>query len=165
MFSRVILQTAFSLAVSLLLFGLLLAVPVYGQGERATVTGVVTDSSGAMVLGAEVSIRNVQTNVLTRTKANSAGIYYLPALPPGRYELRVDQAGFRPAIITDIPLGAALTATFNVILEVSTLTEAVEVKATAVQLEAQTTGLGNIASSAEFVGQLRFRRTAGGSLL
>ncbi|MBI3697982.1 MAG: TonB-dependent receptor, partial [Acidobacteria bacterium] len=115
-----------------------------GQGERATVTGVVTDSSGAIVVGAEVTIRNVATNVITRTKTNAAGIYYLPALPPGRYELRVESGGFRPAVVADIPLGAGLTATFNLTLEVGTVTEAVEVQATAVQLESQTSGLGKI---------------------
>lgn len=141
---QVIWRTSWSLAVSLLVLGSLLAVPIYGQGERATVTGTVMDSSRAIVVGAKVSIRNIQTNVVTQTTTNSAGIYYLPALPPGRYELKVDQTGFRPAIVADIPLGAAFTATFNVTLEVGTVTQAVEVQATAVQLEAQTTGLGKI---------------------
>ena len=128
----------------LLVFGALFTVGALGQGERATVTGVVTDPSGAIVVGAEVSIRNAGMNVVTRTRTNAAGIYYLPALPPARYELRVEEAGFRPAIVADIPLGAGLTATFNVTLEVGAVAEAVEVQATAVQLEAQTTGLGKI---------------------
>ncbi len=143
MLLRASLQRFASLA-GLFLFGLLLGAPVYGQGERATVTGLVTDSSRAIVLGAEVSIRNLGTNVVATTKTNSAGIYYLPALPPGRYELRVEQVGFKPAIIADIPLGVGVTATFNVTLEVGAVTESVEVQATAVQLEAQTTGLGRV---------------------
>ena len=114
------------------------------QGERATVTGAVTDSSGQMLVGAEVSIRNTATNIFTRTKTNSAGIYYLPALPPGTYELRVEYSGFRPSVISDIPLAVGLTATFNVSLEIGAVAEAVEVKATAVQLESQTTSLGKV---------------------
>ena len=54
---------------------------LFAQGERATATGVVTDPSGQILVGADVSIRNTATNIVTRTKTNSAGIYYLPALP------------------------------------------------------------------------------------
>ena len=131
----------FLLALSM---ALIVATVAYGQGERATVTGTVNDLSGAIVVGAEVSIRNAATNVVIKTKTNSAGIYYLPALPPGRYELRVEQSGFRPSVVEDIPLGAGLTATFNVTLEVGAVTEAVGVTATPVQLEAQTTALGKV---------------------
>src|SRR5438045_4496262 len=119
----------------------LLTAIAYGQGERATVTGTVNDSSGSIVLNADVSIRNVATNVVAKTKTNDAGIYYLPSLPPGRYELRAESQGFRPSVVSDIPLGAGLTATFNLTLEVGAVTEAVSVQASAVQLQAQTSGL------------------------
>ncbi|HYM10585.1 MAG TPA: TonB-dependent receptor [Bryobacterales bacterium] len=112
------------------------------QGERTTVTGTVTDASQAIVAGASVSIRNIATNIVTRTTTNTAGIYYLPSLPPGTYELTVEANGFRPGKVENIPLTVGLTATVNVTLEVGQVTQAVEVTATAVQLEAQTSGLG-----------------------
>ena len=117
---------------------------LFAQGERATATGVVTDQSGQILVGADVSIRNTATNIVTRTKTNSAGIYYLPALPPGQYELRVEYSGFRTGVISDIPLAVGLTATLHVTLEIGAVAEAVEVKATAVQLESQTTSLGKV---------------------
>ncbi len=128
------------------LFGLaaVFAGLVFGQGERASITGVVRDPSGGIVVGSDITIRNVGTNIVTKTKTNSAGIYYLPALPPGRYELRVDQAGFRPSIVSDIPLGVGLAATIDVTMELGAVAEAVQVQATAVQLEAQNTALGKI---------------------
>jgi hypothetical protein len=135
---------SFSQLERLFVLSALFTAITFGQGERATVTGIVTDPTQGTVVGAQVSIRNIDTNIVTRTKTNSAGIYYLPALSPGRYELRIEQAGFRPAIVADIPLGVGLTATFNVTLEIGTVTEAVEVHATAVQLEAQTTALGKV---------------------
>ena len=122
----------------------LFAAIAYGQGERATVTGTVNDSSGSIVVNAVVSIQNVATNVVAKTNTNSAGIYYLPSLPPGRYELRAESQGFRPSVVSDIPLGAGFTATFNLTLEVGALTEAISVQATAVQLQAQTSGLGSV---------------------
>ena len=127
-----------------LITSVLLSAIAYGQGERATVTGAVNDSSGSIVVNADVSIRNVATNVAAKTKTNNAGIYYLPSPPPGRYELRAESQGFRPSVVSDIPLGAGFTATFNLILEVGAVTEAITVQASAVQLQAQTSGLGSV---------------------
>src|SRR5947208_12071891 len=127
------------LATSVLFYGV-----AYAQGEPATVTGTVNDPSGSIVVNADVSIRNVATNVVAKTTSNHAGIYYLPSLPPGRYELRAESQGFRPAVVSDIPLGAGFTATFNLTLEVGALTEAISVQASAVQLQAQTSGLGSV---------------------
>src|SRR5262249_11238907 len=133
-------------AVARFVLAITLACPVFvfGQGERATVTGAVTDPSGQILVGADVAIRNIGTNIITRTKTNAAGIYYLAALPPGEYELRVEYSGFRPSVTSNIPLAVGLTATFNVALELGTVAEAVEVKATAVQLESQSTSLGKV---------------------
>ena len=113
-----------------------------GQGERATISGTVMDASGSVVPGAAISVRNIETNVTSRTESNSAGIFVIPALPPGRYDLTAEKTGFRIFRTTKIPLSVNLTATVNVTLEVGAVTEAVEVSATAVQLEAQTSGLG-----------------------
>ncbi len=70
---------------------LLLPVSARAQGERATAhRNCSINPSGTIIVGAALRIRNVATNVATTTKTNSAGIYYLPALPPGQYELRVE---------------------------------------------------------------------------
>src|SRR2546422_1031143 len=122
----------------------LLAGLAFGQGERATVTGSVSDSTQAVIPGATVAIRNIATNVVLRTTTNGAGLYYLPALPPGQYQVTAEKTGFRQARIDELTLTVGLTATVNIVLEVGTLSEAVEIKATAVQLEAQTSGLGKV---------------------
>jgi hypothetical protein len=123
---------------------ILLAPSVFAQGERATVTGTVTDSTGAIIPDAAVAIRNTETNVTTRTTTNSAGLFYAPALSPGLYEVTTNKQGFRANRLSDLRLTVGLTATVNVTLEVGTVTDAVEVTATAVQLEAQTSGLGKV---------------------
>ncbi|MBY0507104.1 MAG: carboxypeptidase regulatory-like domain-containing protein [Bryobacteraceae bacterium] len=116
----------------------------YPQGERCTITGTVTDSTSAIIPGVRVSVRNVQTNITSRAETNSAGIYYVPALPPGDYEVNADKTGFRPARVTGLNLTVGLQATINLKLEVGTVTEAVEVVASQVQLEAQTSGLSKV---------------------
>ena len=93
-------RNTLSVAYVSLIAALLATEPLLGQGERATVTGAVTDPSGQILVGAEVSIRNTGTNIVARTKTNTAGIYYLPALPPGQYDLRVEYSGFRPSVIS-----------------------------------------------------------------
>lgn len=132
------------LKTSLLTLLLLLAPAAFAQGERATVTGTVTDSSGAIIPDAAVAIRNTETNVTTRTTTNSAGLFYAPALPPGLYDVTTNKQGFRPSRLSELRLTVGLTATVNVTLEIGTVTDTVEVTATAVQLEAQTSGLGKV---------------------
>jgi hypothetical protein len=121
-----------------------LAEPAKGQGERATITGTVTDSSKATVPDAGISIRNVATNVVTHTTTNSAGLYFITSIPPGTYELTVEKKGFRPSKVDQIPLTTGLAATQDVVLEVGAVQQAVEVSATAVQLEAQSTDLNSV---------------------
>ena len=140
------------LLVRIFILATLLATAAFPQGERASVTGTVTDSSGAILVGAPVSIRNVATNITTSTTTNASGIYYLTSLNPGRYELRVNQTGFRPAVVNDLTLGAGLNATLDVKLEVGAVTEAVQVSATAVQLEAQSTALGKVMTTSQVAG-------------
>src|SRR5687767_5122940 len=94
-----------------------------GQGERAAITGTITDSTQAVVPGASIAVRNVATNIVTRTESNSEGIYYATSLPPGQYELTAEKQGFRPSRTANIPLSVNLTATINVVLEVGTVAE------------------------------------------
>ena len=77
-----------------ILLYLLLAAVAFPQGERCTITGTVTDSSSAIIPGVRVSVRNIQTNSTSRAETNTAGIYYVTALPPGDYEVNADKTGF-----------------------------------------------------------------------
>ena len=129
--------------VASLLFSFLL----FGQSEQTSITGTVTDASQAIVPGASVVIRNVATNVITRATTNSAGLYFIQSLPPGTYELTVEKSGFRQEQVKNIPLTTGLAATQNVVLEVGSMAQSVQVSATAVQLEAQTSDLNAVITS------------------
>ena len=67
----------------------------HAQGERATISGTVTDSTQAVVAGASITMRNVDTNVTNHAQSNTSGIFVIPALPPGTYELTAEKPGFR----------------------------------------------------------------------
>ncbi len=118
-----------------------LAAAAFPQGERATITGTVTDTTQAIIPGARITLRNSGTNITTSAVSNAAGIYVFPALTPGTYDVTFEKDGFRTRKVSGIPLSTSLTATINAVMEVGTVTEAVQVQASAVQLETQTSGL------------------------
>ena len=74
----------------------LAAVPSYAQNLRtATLVGTVTDSSGATIADAAITVLNVDTNVASRSKTNDEGAYYVPFLNVGNYALTVESPGFK----------------------------------------------------------------------
>jgi len=126
----------------LILFPVLLTSLLFAQGERAVISGTVTDSTGALVPDVGITVRNELTNIARRVESNTSGLFVVPALEPGSYALSAEKQGFRLFRVTGIPLSVGLTATINVKLEVGQVSEAVEVTANAVQLEAQSSGMG-----------------------
>ncbi len=89
----------------------------YGQGTSASLTGNVTDSSGAVVSGATVTVTNVDTNFTQIAKTDSVGNYLLRPLPIGNYSLRIEAAGFDRYLQNGIVLTANLAATQDVRLK------------------------------------------------
>ena len=114
---------------------------VFGQGERTSITGTVTDATQSIVVDASVTIRDRATHVTTKTTTNSAGLYFITNLPPGTYDLTVEKRGFELSTVENIPLTLTLTATINVTLHVGSVTQTVAVTANAVQLESQSSAL------------------------
>ncbi|MFN7920859.1 MAG: carboxypeptidase regulatory-like domain-containing protein [Bryobacteraceae bacterium] len=137
--------------VFLVLTSLTAATTLFAQGERGTITGTVTDTSGAVISGAGVTLRNVATNISARTEANAAGIYVFPALNPGTYDVTVEKAGFKTRKVSNIPLQTGLTVTMDAQLEIGQISESVQVEASAVQLELQTSGLSKVVESRKVV--------------
>ena len=72
-----------------------------------TITGEVTDASAAVVPGATVTIRNLDTNATRTVVTNADGLYSVPLLPPGIYDVRVEKEGFRGAARSAIELQVA----------------------------------------------------------
>src|SRR5262249_44230637 len=68
---------------------------LWGQGERGTLNGIVTDASGSVVPGATVTAINVETNVETQATTTDAGVYRLPYMPPATYRLSISKPGFQ----------------------------------------------------------------------
>jgi hypothetical protein len=113
----------------LIVCALLLAWPVRAQEQRASIEGIVRDSSGAVMPGVTVEARNTEQGTVAASVTDAAGVYRFPALPPGRYDLTATLSGFSPAKLdrVELLLGQIKKADFT--LGVATLSEVVEVKA------------------------------------
>src|SRR5712671_3704101 len=93
-----------------LLFSLLCLVAAAYAQTLGTITGEVTDASGAVVPGVTITIRNVGTNAARKVITNGEGLYSVPSLQPGVYDLRVEKEGFRGAARSAIELEVQQTA-------------------------------------------------------
>src|SRR5215471_14171059 len=94
----------------------------------AQLNGTVRDTTGSVVAGATVSLRNVDTNRTYMSTSDSSGYYIIPNLPPGSYELNVSYTGFEP-YAQSIRLTVGQTATLDVTLAVQGRREVVDVTA------------------------------------
>jgi hypothetical protein len=102
-----------------------------GQTVTGSITGEVTDPSGAIVPGAQVTAHNLDTGVDTPTTTNSDGLYRIEFLPIGHYQVTVQATGFDSATLPPFVLEVLQTASFNVKLKVGTSSTTVSVSAAA----------------------------------
>src|ERR1700692_1915156 len=110
------------------------SVPIYAQVTGATLSGTVTDASGAVIANAQVSIRNPATGITKDTTTDSAGFYAAPNLPAGPYEVKVTAAGFN-SLGTNVPLAVGAQQTLNVPMKVGETSQTVQVTEAAPQID------------------------------
>ncbi|MBI3680329.1 MAG: TonB-dependent receptor, partial [Acidobacteria bacterium] len=121
------------------------------QIEQANITGLVTDASGSAVPDALVTITNRATRIKAETRSNETGAYRIPFLAAGSYDLTVEKQGFDTATISQIRLTVGLTATINISMKTGSVRQEITVTAAAVQLEQQSSTLGNVVSHRQIV--------------
>jgi hypothetical protein len=112
------------------------------QEVSAGITGRITDPSGAAVVGAVVTAKDVNRGTVWPTKTNEEGIYAFPRIPVGTYELKVEATGFKTATRPNIVLELNQRARLDITLEIGTVTETVEVTGAAPLLNTDTTIVG-----------------------
>ena len=112
--------------------------------QTASLTGRVTDPSGAIIPDAQVIARAVATNVSSRAATTSEGYYTLPALAPGEYELNVTKQGFAAVRQTGLTLAVSQVARLDIQLRVGGVTDTIEVQAQAALLESESATMGQV---------------------
>src|SRR4029077_15010829 len=111
------------------LLAALIAAPAWAQTQLGTLFGTVTDTSGAVVPGADVSVENVTTGLKRDGRTDKMGEYQLVGLPAGRYTLRVQKEGFQTEVREGIALSPGAAFGINLSLAVGKLSVHVTVEA------------------------------------
>lgn len=124
----------FTIVLTLLLAATLLP----AQTSRGTVSGIITDPTGAVVPNAKVTLTQKETNVTREAVTNSAGIYRFDAVNLGTYQLKVMAQGFSNAMIDGIEVRANQTSSQDFKLEVGSGKEVIEVQADSAAIQLQT---------------------------
>jgi hypothetical protein len=116
----------------------------WAQDVTATVTGTVTDPSGAAVAGATVTVKSVERGVTFTAVTNDVGLYRVSQLPVGNYELRVEKQGFQTTAYPSFTLALNQTGRIDVELKVGQVTQTVEVTGAAPVLKTESTQVDTI---------------------
>jgi hypothetical protein len=124
---------------------------LFAQNETGTITGLVIDTTGGAVGGAAVTVLNPRTGFERVFKTNADGTYSVPFLPPGQYDVTVEKEGFRTESRIAIPIEVQHTVRADFVLSVGGVKQTVEVKANAIQLEAENPTVGEDVNSRQVV--------------
>src|SRR6185369_15289943 len=133
--------------LKLVLCSLSLALAILAQSDRGTITGTVSDPAGAVVAGAPIEIKNVETGIVNRVASSATGNYTLAQLPAGQYELTVTVPGFKKYVRQSLTVGVAQTYRVDVLLEVGSNTESVTVTEAAPLLKTESGELSHTVST------------------
>jgi Carboxypeptidase regulatory-like domain/TonB dependent receptor len=125
---------------------------VAAQTGAAQFTGIITDHSGAPMPGVTVTATNQGTQVAYTNTSNNAGAYTIQALPIGTYVVKTDISGFAPKTTQPIALESGQIARLDFQLDVTGVTESVEVAAQAPVLQTESATVGEVISGTTVVG-------------
>ena len=125
--------------------------PATAQLNSATLQGTLTDSTGAVLPGIAIAVRNTETGVVRNIVTGTGGEYFISALQPGTYELNATHPGFQTVKQTNIKLEVGQVATLNFALQIGNLSQTVEVAAAGSSIANYDTTLGTVISQQQVV--------------
>jgi hypothetical protein len=118
------------------------------QEVTATVTGTVTDTSGAAVAGAVVTVKSVERGVVYTATTNDSGLYHVSQLPVGNYEVRVEKPGFSSVEYPAFTLSLNQVAKIDVEMKVGQVSQTIEVTGAAPVLKTEAAQVDTIINAA-----------------
>ena len=116
----------------------------FGQTPTGGVNGVVTDSTGAAIPSATLTLTNPATGIVTTAVTNASGVYAFVNVAPSLYSLKAEKSGFRASSVAAFRVAVNGTVTLNMTLSVGQVSETVQVLGEAPLLQASTSELGTV---------------------
>jgi Carboxypeptidase regulatory-like domain len=128
------------------LFAFLFTVPIllFGQGYFGTLSGIITDPSGAIVPGATVTLVDQQKGYKFNATTDNSGRYVFSTIPPGLYTASAEVQGFEKTVRTNITLNVSENVTVNLALKVATSKQSVDVESQAESLHTEDAVTGQV---------------------
>ena len=122
----------------------LMGVLSHAQTTRGTITGTVTDESGAVVQGARITVTEVDRGYSSSAMTNSEGIYVVPNLFPGPYLVEAEFEGFQHVVVGPIKLSVAERLTTDIALKVGAITQTIEVSSQGELIQTDASAIGQV---------------------
>lgn len=114
------------------------------SAQNASISGSIVDASGAAIPRAKITVRSLSTNVAVETATNGQGLFFLPPVAPGRYQLTASAPGFSDAEVNDLLLEVGQQRTVSLKLETGQLKQTISVEAAAPLLNVQSADRGSV---------------------
>src|SRR6058998_3981426 len=118
---------------------------------QASISGVIHDPTSAVIPGVTVTVTNPATNFVRTAISNDAGVYNVPSLQPGRYNMKVDLPGFRTITQNDVELQIQQSARLDFTLQVGEVSQTVEVAGTAALIATENATVGTVIENKRIV--------------
>ncbi|HKE03239.1 MAG TPA: TonB-dependent receptor [Blastocatellia bacterium] len=128
----------------MMLSGALMAFAATALGQTAQVTGRISDQSGAVVPGAQVTVTNQKTGIGRDSVSNGEGYFTIPLLPPGEYRIAVKKDGFKPVVRPDVALNVEQVARLDFTLETGAVSDTVTITGDAPIMNTETSSVGQV---------------------
>lgn len=142
-------QLKFPLSIALV--AVLLPAISYAQTVSGSLSGLITDASGAAVAGVAVEVRDLDRSTILKTNTNDSGFYLISPLAPGRYKVTAERAGFRRYVLELLPIATQQKAGLDISLDVGAVTESVTVTGSALLLDTSTATLSGVVENRRII--------------
>jgi hypothetical protein len=135
-------KTLRRLVGTIAMFLLASTISVLAQTTNGNIQGTITDPSGAVIEGATVTARNVDTGLTLTAATSNAGFYALANVPPGRYSISIQGPNLKKYVREGVTVQTAATVALDIQMQLGGVSESVTVSADATQLETETSDVG-----------------------
>ena len=137
--------------VSRLILLLLASTSLFAQADRGSISGMVTDNSGAVVPGITLTLQNQATNLTYSATASDTGAYSFLNLPVGTYDLTAAAKGFQRSQSTGIPVQVNQQSRLDIRLQVGEVNQTIEVQAQTAMIQTESTDVGTVIDNKRFL--------------